>query len=58
MDTMRRGVGALLVILGAALVYDGSTSTRSEVGAGLGLLLVLAGSGLVVDLPPAERPAP
>jgi hypothetical protein len=55
---MRRGVGALLVMLGAALVYEGSASARSEVGAGLGLFLVLTGSSLVLDLPTEDRPAP
>jgi hypothetical protein len=55
---MQRGVGALLVMLGAALVYDGSSSTRSEIGTGLGLLLVLTGTGLVLDVPPDGRPAP
>jgi hypothetical protein len=58
MVAMHRGVGALLVMLGAALVYEGSASARSEVGAGLGLFLVLAGSSLVLDVPPEERPAP
>ncbi|HSB77526.1 MAG TPA: hypothetical protein VLM91_01965 [Candidatus Methylomirabilis sp.] len=50
---MHRGVGALLVLLGSAMVYEGSAQARSPVGAGLGLLLVLTGSSLVLD-PPAE----
>lgn len=48
-DAMHRGVGALLVLLGSAMVYEGSAQARSPVGAGLGLLLVLTGSSLVLD---------
>ena len=57
-DAMHRGVGTLLLILGSAFVYEGSSTDRSPVGAGLGLFLVLAGSSLVLDLPPPEQPAP
>jgi hypothetical protein len=57
---MSRGFGALVLLLGSALVYEGSAESRSPMGTGLGLLLVLAGSSLVLDLPPEGdgRPTP
>jgi hypothetical protein len=54
---MRRGFGALVLLLGSALVYEGSES-RSSIGTGLGLLLVLAGSSMVLDLPTAGEGEP
>jgi hypothetical protein len=57
---MRRGFGALVLLLGSALVYEGSSESDSPMGTGLGLLLMLAGSTLVLDLPPQGegRPTP
>lgn len=57
-EVMRRGFGALVLLLGSALVYEGSTESRSRMGTGLGLLLLLAGSSLVLDLPPEGEGGP
>lgn len=47
-DGPHQGVGALLLLVGSALVFSEPRMDESLFGGGLGLLLLLLGSGLML----------
>ena len=52
----RQGVGGLLLLLGAGLIFPESFADTPSVGGGLGFLLLLVGLGLIIHRRPAACP--
>ena len=46
-DGLQRGIGALLLLAGSALVFSESRMHESSMGGSLAVLLLLVGSGLL-----------
>ncbi len=52
-----QGVGGLLMLAGAGLIFSESSTDASAVGGGLGFLLLLVGAGLMTRQRQAGNPS-